>query len=187
MNTSDATRPCTRCKGSGVQDQCEFRGENYVKVGEKPCYRCKGASTFARPDFVAIVKALTATRGKNKGGVRASAPEYRMDDHESCRVYYTWRLFRFHAGFDVTMPMMAGLAIGGDPYEKDLDQLAELLAFRATKAPSAGTIRWGRALGSISDAQIRALETKFRLPWSALEGGPVADENKPEEEGAELR
>lgn len=179
MENEETSRPCKRCNGSGVY----LPGTNH----ESKCSWCARRGVqgyYDRPDYNAIVLALIAKKGKCKGGIRASAPIYHMGNLFECRVYYVWRLFRFHAGYDVTMPMTAGFLIESDPWETELESVAAQIAFKVTgRKVSVGSVRWGRALGTVSDAQVAAMGP---LPDSASEGGPVADEFKPAEEVAEL-
>jgi hypothetical protein len=80
------------------------------------------------------------------------------------RAAYLWRWIRFHGGIDVTFPMTFGL--GGDPYEDQLGDVAEYVAFKMYGHRSAGVARWGNLLTNnpISTAG---------MPWSAQPGGPV--------------
>lgn len=179
MNTTETARACTRCSGEGRI--------NYGEHGTKDCTWCRrrGVNGFYdRPDFKAVLTALVATKGKNKGTIRASAPEYKMANLQACRIYYVWRMFRFHAGLDVTMPMTAHFLIESDPWAKELDALASAAAQHVTGHASAGAVRWGRALGSLSEADAAKLDPT--LPASARPGGPVADADKPAEEAHEL-
>lgn len=178
METKTALPPrdCLACQGVGTSSYNE----------KETCRHCLGAKTFECPDFDAIITALVATRGKNKGGVKAAAPTYQMRDRTSCRIYYTWRTYRFDAGLDVTMPMMAGIANAYDPFQPELDLLAGYLAYKVTgKKVSIGAVRWGSAMGLLDPG---AVEKAFGpLGATAQSGGPEADENKPEEEASELR
>jgi len=174
-NALTEPRTCLACKGSGT---CSYNDK-------ETCRHCV-AGKFEAPDFEAIVAALTAAKGKNKGGIKAAAPKYSIGDRMSCRVYYVWRIFRFYAGLDVTMPMMAGLANAYDPFQPELEALAAAMARRATgKRVSIGAARWGAALGILDPGKV---EAAFGfLGASSQSGGPVTDENKPEEEASELR
>jgi hypothetical protein len=176
---------CPRCEGNGKRKNGFFGRfpdeEEFVK-----CHPCRGVGTFEAPDFGAIVDALVAGRSKNKGKIRASAPKYSMDDRISCRIYYVWRLFRFYAGMDVTMPVVADTACYGDPCVPDLDKFAATMAFKATGRISQGMLRWGSALGAISGSDMTKLSMLGQVGASAQSCGFVADDNKPEEERIEL-
>ena len=78
------------------------------------------------------------------------------------------------------MPMMAGLAVHGDPFERDLDTFASALARSVFGSDLAGASRWGALLGYVKDVPAG-------LPAAAYESGPVADEHKPESELLELK
>ena len=110
---------------------------------------------------------------RKPGRLVSAAPRH------DARAYYVWRLTRFHAGTDVTMPMTASCRNHGDPFLPVLDRMAEKLAERMTGHGSAGVARWRSAL--LGEA------TPNGLPMSAESGGPVVlDRNKPGFEMAEL-
>lgn len=164
MTNSYDGRPCIWCKD----------------IGEKDGY-------YPAPDYDGIIAALKPSRGKNKAGIRASAPSYKSNDLNSCRIYYVWRWFRFHAGLDVTLPMNADLVLHADPYTKELEALSSKLATSTTGRVSQGTLRWGRALGVINDGLMSRMEKAGQVGDSARESGPVFDENKPDFEGPETK
>lgn len=157
----------------------------------RPCTWCKDIAAkdgqYPIPDFTGIIAALKPTRGKNKAGIRASAPSYKIADLDSCRIYFVWRWFRFHAGLDVTLPMNADLVLHADPYSKELEQLSHELARSITGRVSQGALRWGRVLGGVSDDVMSKLEKAGQVGDSARECGPVFDENKPDFEGPETK
>lgn len=158
------TRNCTRCEGTGIK--AAYTVGAYHSPAQ-PCNWCKGTGTFSEPNLDAI---LDAIRGRK--GLRTKRPD---ED----RAYYVWRMARFHGGADVTMPMTASLSVIGDPFQPELDAISEAVARRVYGTDLAAAHRWGRALGHI-DRDMPG------LPPSAYSGGPVADENKPEEEAQEL-
>jgi len=157
---------CTRCNGTGKNS---YNG--------KACYACNGTGQFSEPDYKQILKSLLITR-KSKQTFRASAPKGR-DTVEEKRSYYVWRLTRFHGGADVTMPVMAESYISGDPFAKDLDKFAGMIAQRVYGTQMAAAYRWGSIFGAVKNIP-------GGLPGSAYPGGYVADKNKPLEELAEL-
>jgi hypothetical protein len=142
---------------------------------------------FPEPDLLALSSEVVSKRGWSKGHVRLSAPKHRMDDLKSCRVYYLWRMFRFHAGKDVTMPVVAGMVLHYDPYHREIDMLAEAMASKATGRVSQGSLRWGHLLGTISDSEMQKLEKSGQVGDSARECGPAFDSNKPPEEELEKK
>jgi hypothetical protein len=73
---------------------------------------------------------------------------------------------RFHGGADVCLPMMAEMDINGDPYEPELNALAEAVARKVFGTDLAASMRWGRALGYVD-------KVPEGLPDSAYEGGPA--------------
>jgi hypothetical protein len=130
-----------------------------------------------------ILRSLIATKGKNKGRIKTSAPKYSYHNVDECRTYYVWRLFRFHSGLDVTLPMNAEMVNNYDPYRRDLDAVAEWLAYRATGKRSAGAVRWSVAFGTLTEAEGAALNDCE----TALPNGPVHDGHKPTFEHLELK
>jgi len=110
------------------------------------CGSCNGEGSFPEINEAKIRERITATRGKNKGKLRASMSSC-FNDNDEARAYYVWRLARFHGGADMTMPMMADLALRGDPFKPELDKLADAVAKETFGTDLAGALRWGRALG----------------------------------------
>ncbi len=163
--------PCPDCNGAGKS--------TYRLVDA--CLACHGEKVFRFPDLDALFAAVTTTRGKVRR-FRASKPdvnEYRSI-HEA-RVYFVWRLTRFHGGADVCIPVMATTTtVTRDPYRKVYDVLVDVLARAVFGTDRAGAARWAPLLG-LSSGPVPA-----GLPASAYPGGPVADENKPESELLEL-
>jgi hypothetical protein len=178
--TSDLTidRSCDRCHGSG-------RIHSTWDVDEGPdgreCSRCKGRGTFPGLDLTKIIDALFTKKGKSRS-FRKSFPS-KLDhfgDLFGARCYYVWRLARFHGGADVTLPMTADMVTRGDPFKKELDALADLVANRVYGTNLAAAYRWGGLLG-FAPAPLQG------LPSSAYESGPVVmDGEKPWWEAAEL-
>ena len=157
---------CTRCNGTGKN-----------KYDGRTCYACDGKGQFPAPDYKQILKALLVNR-KGKQTFRASAPKGR-ETAEQKRIYYVWRLTRFHGGADVTMPVMAETCISGDPYAKELDKFAGMVAQRVYGTQMAAAYRWGSIFGAVKSVPAG-------LPGSAYPGGMATDENKPLEELAEI-
>lgn len=196
--TIDLARPCKTCDGSGRRP-CLFC--NHGNIGKTPglnsdgktcwcvrdrdrtvgepgwerCHGCDGAKIFHMPVFGWLAQGVLSQRGKNKGKLAVSRPAlaglHRV--HESARLYYVWRLTRFHAGKDVTLPIMAEHAIKGDPYRAELEACAVHIAQRLTGHRSVGAARWRGALLGTS-------EIDAGMPWSAEPGGPVVTEGEPE-------
>lgn len=141
-------RPCTRCNGTKTISSPGYvmvQGEEYpapVKLSQ--CPSCEGQGTYPEINESKIRERIMATRGKNKGKLRASMTSC-FSDRDEARAYYVWRLARFHGGKDMTMPMMADLALRGDPFKKELDALADAVAKEAFGTDLAAAYRWGRA------------------------------------------
>lgn len=172
-----APRTCTRCKGGIIHhDGYTFEGKT-VEPWDSKCPWCNGTGSYAAPDYSAIVEGVIASKGKNKGRLRTSAPKYTYSDLLSLRVYYVWRMVRFSIGADCCMPVNAGFAAGSDPFRCELDALVDAIAHRLGYPVHAGALRWGQALGVISETD--AARYRSVAPDSAYPGGPVYDENKP--------
>lgn len=182
-NTPNLTDPrnCTRCNGT-CRVHSKWAVENGYEGPEgKVCVFCKGTGQFEGLDVQAIVDTLFTKRGKTRR-FRKSFPQ-KLDHYSSrfgARCYYVWRLARFHGGADVTMPMTADMLTHADPFKKELDAMADIVAKKVFGTDKAAAYRWGRVLGF-------ATETPEGLPPSAYEGGPVADEHKPVWEALELQ
>ena len=133
----DTTRNCERCNGKGKT------ADILDKAKQIACYKCEGVGTFQAPDEQAIRAEILATRGKNKGKLKASL----ASNKASARAYYVWRMARFHGGADVTLPIMAGMLTGADPFREELDALADVVARESFGTDMMAAKRWGRALG----------------------------------------
>ena len=165
----DDRRPCGRCAGTRTLTHDAFvavDGTAYP-AHTQPCYACKGRGSFAKPDVDAIIATI-----KGRKGLRSKRPD-------DARAYYVWRMARFHGGADVTLPVCAGMEIGGDPFQPELDAIADLVAKRVFGTGLTAAHRWGLALGHLN-------QTLPGLPASAYPCGPVADRDKPESERDEL-
>ena len=134
-------RNCTRCQGTGKY--------SILNEPAKACLYCQ-EGYFPEINETEIMSLIMASRGKNKGKLRSSMTSpFRQDGVIKNRAYYVWRMARFHAGIDVTMPMMASLCINGDPYRKELDDLSDKVAADSFGNNIAGAMIWGKALGMI--------------------------------------
>jgi hypothetical protein len=149
-------KECTRCKGAG-------QVADYFKPGEfRKCHYCDGRGTFPAVDVSGILAAIVSTRGKERGKLKKSRPDYKAGG----RAYYVWRMARFNGGADVCMPIMAMGDVEGDPYIDVLDKLADAVAQRAFGTKFAAAARWGMALGMLQSVPAG-------LPSSAYPGGPA--------------
>ena len=114
---------------------------------------------------------IVATRGKNKGKLRASKPEvewhpiikdgvatrYKEPELESGKAAYLWRMVAFHVSpvpQHHCLPVMADCDLPGDfnsrkELAKSLNDLADKIVMAIPKQQWQGIIRWGRALGYI--------------------------------------
>lgn len=166
-----STRACTRCKGNGFKDFKGFTAQDgtvYPDAQHK-CHSCGGFGFFAPINLPVL---LAEIKGRN--GLVSKRPEGR-------RAYYVWRMARFSGGRDVTLPMTAGYEIAGDPFVKELDQIADQVAKTVYGTDRAAAYRWAPLLTNLSSLP-------DAMPASAYAGGPVLmDNHKPEEELLELR
>lgn len=141
---------CTRCDGKGTTFSKGFTGDSGTVYPdeERTCYACQGSKTFPEVNLKSIVQRIIAKQGKNKGSIRAAFPSPgRRDGIEECRAYFVWRLARFHGGKDMTIPVIADMIIGGDPYREELDKVASEVAKLFFGTDLAATMLWGRAMG----------------------------------------
>jgi hypothetical protein len=60
----------------------------------------------------------------------SSVPVGQRRTVEGRRCYYVWRWTRFHAGVDVSLPIVADFVIDGDTARAELDGMAEMLALQ---------------------------------------------------------
>ena len=162
---------CSKCGGDGQRQSL---------IGEmRRCVYCDGVGSFPEFDSLAILRKVFVKR-KCKVVFRKSSAGGKRTTVLERRAYYVWRLARFHGGADVSMPVVATMECDGDPVLKQLDELSERVAKQAFGTHKAAAYRWGGAFGMLPD------HPPTGLPATAYEGGPVADENKPEFELAEL-
>lgn len=143
-------KDCTVCKGSKVRVSEAFTGLDGTVYPRtvRPCISCDGAGAFAEVNEEAILSRIIATKGKNKGKLRASyTSPTSKEGHDAARAYYVWRLARFHGGADVTLPITADMVVRGDPYKADLDVIADKVAETSFGSKYRAAARWGRALG----------------------------------------
>lgn len=135
---------------------CAFRNRpgRGIEPRPEPCRYCGsplGENGYVTLDLAAILGAIVATRGENKGKLRASAPD---DTVFGART--VWRLIRFHIGADMSLPVMSFDYVGvvgivNGPAEEVIDWCniaSEALAvglFGARRALTA-TAAWGRVL-----------------------------------------
>src|SRR5574343_992450 len=147
----DETRDCKRCKGTAVADSWIWDDATQTgKFGPAPCKECDATGKFAKPDFNSIFETITkGTKGTEKRTFRASKPKFQNEFKNKAegRAYYVWRLARFHGGKDVTMPVVASVCVSYDPYEKELDAFASLIAKKGFGPDLAAAYRWTNALG----------------------------------------
>lgn len=136
------TLPCGRCKGektiSDILDETKRRS----------CTACVGRGEFDPINLEDLLLRIVASKGKNKGKLRASMTSpLTSDGVNAARAYYVWRLARYHGGVDMTMPIMADLVVRGDPFKDKLNTIADAVAKRAFGTDMAAAVTWGRALG----------------------------------------
>jgi hypothetical protein len=141
---------CTRCNGKGTIFHRGFVGGSGTVYPDedRKCSSCQGSKVFPEVNLKDVLMRIIAKQGKNKGRVRASFPSpLRNEGIEAGRAYFVWRLARFHGGRDMTMPVVADMIIGGDPYREELDRVASEIAKLFFGTDLAAALVWGRALG----------------------------------------
>lgn len=165
-------RVCTACNGEGKKQ------DGWGTKEIRNCYNCEGRCQFYAPDLEVILKAI-----KGRKGLRSSRPSREL----GARAYYVWRMARFHGGVDVTMPVMADMELGRDPFRPELDSIADAVAKKAFGTDMAAACRWGPLLGGISESQAAEYIEKHNLPMTSDKCGPVVIGNKPASEQPELQ
>lgn len=145
------TTNCTKCEGKG---SVHSNFANYdaasgtFSPGEKRCVYCDGIGTFPHVDIEPIRAAIFSTRGAKRLRKSMTSPPSRKDTL-AARAYYVWRLARFHGGADVTMPVVAMMLVEGDPFQRELDALADTVAREEFGSDLRGAARWCSAMGMI--------------------------------------
>jgi hypothetical protein len=147
--TMTTTRSCTRCHGSGLVPD--------YPSGTRVCRACEGDKVFSEPVWAWFVEALTKpVKGSAKGApakrqlrrsrskLMAWVPGGRS--RQAGRLAYVFRMIEFHAGWDVRLPMCADLDVIGDPWVRELDDLALELVRVALGRSSIGAGRWRGAM-----------------------------------------
>lgn len=172
-------RPCGRCKGEGVTHSTWQKENNLEGAEGTVCSSCKGAGEYPGVDLDKLVAGLFTTRGGKRFRASFNSRPAFGNVHVA-RVYYVWRMARFHGGADVTMPVTADLVVRSDPFKKDLDAIADEIAKRVFGTDLAAAYRWSNALGG-------DVKVPDGLPSSAYSGGPVVTSGeKPDFEQLEL-
>jgi len=142
-------RECKRCKGTTNIHSPGFtsvEGKVYPDT-DTPCRYCQNGY-YPPIDLNALVGIIMATKGKNKGKLRATMTSALGSyDIAASRAYYVWRLARFHGGKDMTMPVMADMGVRNDPFKKELDLLADAVAKATFGTDLAAALRWKGLLG----------------------------------------
>ena len=116
--SSSASMPCKTCNGSG--ERPHWRHDGTMQT----CIDCNGRGHFDAPKLVEILTAIQGRKrvrspllGKEIKALRSKRPD-------DARANYVWRMARFHAGIDMSIPMMAAMDVSGDPYVDMLDHIA---------------------------------------------------------------
>ena len=171
-------RTCPRCKGTGTRAHWDKKITELL-----PCNNCNGSILFHAPNFGDLAKLVLSDR-TGPITLKSSTPK-RDGTNLMNRAAYVWRIARFNGGLDVTMPVMAPIMLGDDPYIKELDSLADGCAKLACGTNMAGAIRWAPLLGSASSEAVDKYIEKHPQPASALPCGPVVMQGHSEELEAE--
>lgn len=158
--TQTALFPCPDC---ATTERYRLKAESgdtmyqgmFSRRQGRSCGFCGNAGVVV-VDSVAIEDAITSSRGKNKGSLRASRPKLSQDGG----IYgaaYVWRMIRFHNGMDMHMPVTAYdyLGMGWTVHEGErpliahLDCLVDSLGEKmfGKMRMLSGAASWGRVLG----------------------------------------
>ena len=148
MNEHESVGQCLACKGTKERFIKGFTAlDGTVFPDEtRECYKCEGRGEYPAVDLKDILSRIIATKGKNKGRIRAAFPSpTRSEGVNANRAYYVWRMARFNGGKDMTMPMTAQMLIGGDPHFKYLDTFSDIVAKKFYGTDMAAAQAWHRA------------------------------------------
>lgn len=173
----DFKRECPRCHGTRLVPHWNGSGENQL------CKNCDDGY-FKLPILSEILDGI-ASIYKKKIKLRSSRPQYGTNTLAH-RCYYVWRIIRFEGGIDVTMPMMASMELGEDPYRKELDAIASAFARWFCGTDMAAALRWGPLMGYCTEAEAEKYMETHPQPATAQSCGPVLTAEKPVEEVLEL-
>jgi hypothetical protein len=110
-------------------------GEKTTGKGGLKCMACSGTGTFKQPDVVQLYHLVRGHKG------------LRQNQPKNARAAYIWRMIRFHAGVDTSLPTELEYLRQTDPWVELLDVVAEHLAMRWYGDNTAGVRRWGPVLG----------------------------------------
>lgn len=123
------TRDCPSCSGTG---QGRLR----------PCSMCAATGSITiDPDAI-----WDACMNSRTGKFRASSPK-RPDQGGVYGASFVWRMVRFHAGLDMSMPVGVMWDYPRSVHDS-LHTLADWLAWEVAGERSlTGALRWGKALG----------------------------------------
>lgn len=164
---------CQSCKGLGKTKDYKFSHEADKPETWSKCKYCE-SGIIKRESFVSLLRRVSTSNG-GRFRIKKSKPDsYGLD-------YYFWRMFRFHSGLDVTMPMTASLMNSEKLQTESVDTFSLLINFILHGYLSGGAARWSGLLGG-------GYQAEKNLPESARSLGPVLlDDAKPEIELGELR
>jgi hypothetical protein len=161
----ELVRDCERCGGTGKREHWDK-----TRTDKVPCNNCGQQGCFYRPMLGDLLKMVVSIQN-DKLRLRSASPK--RGNHTACRAAYVWRIARFNGGEDVTMPMMAPMMLGDDPYKEYLEALADFAAKACCGTNMAGALRWAPLLGSASFADVEKYMANNPQPASALPCGPV--------------
>lgn len=155
MTDNQETRVCGRCNGTGTvtRDGFCYNGREYPAKTEV-CGNCDGEKMFSYPDFGVIETLITTARGAGEGKrkMRASMTSTQAfkGDRAMKRAVYVHRLAAFHGSNRPgasCMPVMADIALGRDPFRKEIDAFADAMAKKYYGTDMRAAVRWGKAFG----------------------------------------
>lgn len=140
---------CLQCQGTGITTREAFSytdsetGETrHYPERKDTCVWCWGEKMFPKPNREAIFSALEGRGGK----LRSARPKHGKTILDG-RLYYVWRMARFHGGADMSIPVFANLR--GDPYSGEMEQIADDAAKRFFGSDLQAAVRWGKVFGMI--------------------------------------
>ena len=136
----EINRDCPACKGTGKLPEIKYEGGSFAA---SICYDCKGRGDFPPVD---IENLLQRIKGRKAGTIKSVMTSYlpagEKDELAYRRAYYVWRMARFHGGKDMTMPVVAAMGIGSDPFIKELNEIVDAVAKTAFGSNMRAAYAW---------------------------------------------
>lgn len=127
-------RPCSSCDGTG-----KIRTIVRPDPNDDSCPFCDGLGQLPRPDLSTLITHLAGRDGMR---VSRPTPDPDLKPYQNTRIYYLWRMIRFHAGLDTRMPAKAAFLSYAEPWLPELDEAVDQLAVLFYGTNMGGAMAW---------------------------------------------